>query len=191
MMLGFSLAAKPKRGKVSVQVEKEAEQRQLITGIEGSRIKAADAQGPVAGPRVIPSIGNTYRAGVGKGGAGTFVPSFVPPSSEDALATSNQEKFVAAPQDDGTKPVVKQYGLQRMDAVAAAGGSSADAAGPATAAAAAEGARPLVARRNEKQQFMEELDELPDEMAPEVRGGGCFGGTEGDGGPLGGGDLRS
>ncbi|KAI8469970.1 MAG: DExH-box splicing factor binding site-domain-containing protein [Monoraphidium minutum] len=129
--LGFSLAAKPRRGKVSVQVAERSEERQLITGIEGSRITAAEPEGPAAGPRVIPGMGNTYRAGVGRvgggggGGAGgsTFVPSFVPPASDDALKGSNEERFVAAPANDGTKAEVKHYGLQRMggrEAVAAA-----------------------------------------------------------------------
>jgi hypothetical protein len=213
--LGFSLAAKPKRAKVQVQVAERSEERQLITGIEGTRIRAAAPEAPAAGPRVIPSIGNTYKAGVGRGaggsggagggaGGGGFVPSFVPPSSEDGLNASNTDKFVAAPADDGTKPVVKQYGLQRMGASARAGGGSGASDGAAAGDAPAEpqqqeggseqqqaavpdrgganGAAPqqqgfnLPGRRGgDKAAFMEELGELPEEMAPEVRDGGGSG----------------
>ena len=130
--LGFSLAGKAKRAKVAVQVQERAEERVLITGIEGSRIRTAAPAAQAAGPRVIPAVANTYRAGVGRGGGaggdgagGGFVPSFVPPSSEDALKASNEDKFVAAPADDGTRPAVTKYGLQRMGGAAAAAAAAA------------------------------------------------------------------
>jgi G patch domain/KOW motif-containing protein len=183
--LGFALAAKPKRGaKVQVQVAAKEEERQLITGIEGTRIKAAAPAAPAAGPRVIPSMGNTYRAGVGKG-AGGFVPSFRPPSSEDALKSSNQDRFEAAPQDD--RPKVSHYGLQTFGAAAAAAAAAAagDAAngeqqqqqdgGAADPQAAADAlppppprAGPAFAPRarggDNKAQFFEELNALPEQM---------------------------
>jgi len=183
--LGFSLAAKPKRAKVQVQVAQREEERQLITGIEGTRIRTAAPEAQAAGPRVIASLGNTYRAGVG------FVPSFKPPSSEDPLASSNQDRFVAAPQIDTSKPVVAQYGLVRMGAAAAAdsgGGGAADGSAPAAegeqqhaqgatngdaeaAAPSAAAARPAFAARggrgDNKQQLMEELEALPEALDAE------------------------
>lgn len=219
--LGFSLAAKPKRGKVQVQVQERREERQLITGIDAAgRIEAAEPDAPAAGPRVIAAMGNTYRAGVGRAarggaaGAGGFAPSFVPPSSEDGLNASNTDKFVAAPQDDGTKPAVTQYGLQRMDGRAAAaaaqqqqeaaanGGAPGPPAGggPAEPNGGAGRGGPAVpgfnlaaraggggGRGDNKAALMEELQELPEEMAPGVS---TLGGWRAAGGLAAGGSRR-
>ncbi|GBF88414.1 hypothetical protein Rsub_01126 [Raphidocelis subcapitata] len=192
--LGFSLAAAPKkRGKVQVQVAEQREERQLITGIEGTRIKGAAPEGPAAGPRVIAAVANTYRAGVGRGGGaagrGSFVPSFVPPSSEDALASTNEERFVTAPKDDGAQAAAKKYGLQRMGAAAdeqqgqgqeqEQGQGQGDeqqqeqerqrdgGRGRNGAAAAPAAALPARGRGGDRDALMADLEELPEEMAPE------------------------
>jgi hypothetical protein len=188
--LGFSLAAAPKR-KVQVQVAEQREERQLITGIEGTRIKAAEPEGPAAGPRVIAAVANTYRAGVGRGGGaagrGGFVPSFVPPSNEDALASTNEERFVAAPKGDGAQPAVQKYGLQRMGGRAGAAGEQQreeqqeqqqqqydEGGGRNGGPAAPAAALPVRGRGGDKDALMQELGELPEEMAPEVGGWGVL-----------------
>lgn len=177
LSLGFSIKGKA-RAKVAVNTEREREERQLITAVaEDGTIQTA---GPAAGSGgkkqyVVPALQNTYKTG---GGAGKFVPSFVPEASSAAIKGNAEDRFERA--EVGHAPTLTTFGLEvrsRQPAAAAAGGAAA-ADGAAAAAAAGNGAPPplsdrplvpVVSKADEAAQLKQDLQELPDVATVEVR----------------------
>jgi G patch domain/KOW motif-containing protein len=172
--LGFKIQGKA-RAKVAVNVKEQREDRQLITGVAGSVIQAAEPSASEWRQHVIPRLENTYKTGVGK-----FVPTFVPESSSAPITGKADDKYEKAAKPD--VPGLASYGLQlrqpkdsQAAAAAAAGGAADDngeAAGAAGAAGAADAAaaRPMVPvrRGDEAQQLRDDLEALPDEASVEV-----------------------
>ncbi|KAF6253119.1 DExH-box splicing factor binding site-domain-containing protein [Scenedesmus sp. NREL 46B-D3] len=164
--LGFKIQGKT-RTKVAVNVKEQREDRQLITGVAGSVIQAAE---PSAGERqqhVIPRLENTYKAGVGK-----FVPTFVPESSSAPITGKADDRYEKAAKPD--VPGLTSYGLQlrqpKGSAAAAADGAVGEdggAAGGEGAAGAASGPLVPVRRGDEAQQLKDDLEVLPDEASVE------------------------
>jgi G patch domain/KOW motif-containing protein len=171
--LGFKIQGKA-RAKVAVNVREQRDDRQLITGVAGSVIQAAEPSTDERRQHVIPRLENTYKTGVGK-----FVPTFVPESSSAPITGKADDRYEKAAKPD--VPSLTSYGLQLRppkgtQAAAAAGdaadegGASADAAGAAAAAAAGSGPLVPVRRGDEVQQLKDDLEVLPDEASVEVGG---------------------
>jgi hypothetical protein len=172
--LGFKIQGKA-RAKVAVNLKEQREDRQLITGVAGSVIQAAEPCASERRQHVIPRLENTYKTGVGK-----FVPTFVPESSSAPITGKADDKYEKAAKPD--VPGLTSYGLQlrqpKGSLQEAAAGSAADTAGDAAddaatgpadaAAAAAAGPMVPVRRGDEAQQLREDLEALPDEASVEV-----------------------
>lgn len=164
--LGFSIKGKA-RAKVTVNAEKEREDRQLITAVaeDGTIQTEGPAQGSGSKQYVVPALQNTYKTGVGK-----FTPSFVPEPSTAAIKGNVEEKFERA--EVGHAPTLTTFGLEvrrrkdPADAAAANGGGSSDAA---AAAASDRPLVPVVSRADADAQLKEDLEQLPDEATVEVR----------------------
>lgn len=149
--LSFGLASKKAAKKVAVNTREEPQRRELITGLESSKIQTSEPAQPAAQPKayVIPKLENTFSFG------GKKAPSFVPPSSD--TVPSGEEKFeLAAPSESA----IKEYGLQRrarpLEQPAA---PSADAPRPPNGnGGAAKGSY----QERELAQYKEDLTRLPE-----------------------------
>jgi hypothetical protein len=169
--LGFKIQGKA-RAKVAVNVKEQREDRQLITGVAGSVIQAAEPSADEKRQHVIPRLENTYKTGVGK-----FVPTFVPESSSAQITGKADDRYEKAAKPDVA--ALTSYGLQlrppkgtqaaAADGAATEDGTAADApAGPAAAAAAGSGPLVPVRRGDDAQQLKDDLEVLPDESTVEV-----------------------
>jgi hypothetical protein len=113
LAFGFKAVSKTKV-KVAVNVEEPKERRQLIVGIEGVQIKAAEGHeddgangGSKRELKVIAPLANTFKTGVGRAG---FIPSFVPPANDAPVAGDTSDRFELAATD--SRPVITEYGLE-------------------------------------------------------------------------------
>jgi hypothetical protein len=111
--LAFGFKASKTKVKVAVNVEEPKERRQLIVGIEGSKIRAVEGHeddgangGSKREPKIIAPIANTFKTGVGKAG---FIPSFVPPANDAPVAGDTSDRFELA---TDSRPVITEYGLE-------------------------------------------------------------------------------
>lgn len=156
-MSGFTIAAKRKQ-KVAVNINDEQERRQLITGLEGQEIQAAEGQeAGTSGRKVVPRQENTYRAGNKK-----FAPTFKPPSNDIKTIGSTEDKFELAP-DAGKANALTSFGLEVRSRK-----REGDGAGePANGAAPPINIAASLADRD-KQQLNEDLEALPDEATVDV-----------------------
>ena len=138
-LFGGSLQLKGQRKPaVKVNADEEVEHRELITGVEGSRIRsAAPVDEQPAGKKVVPKLDNTFTIGR------KFAPSFVPSSASDSVVGAGEERFELAAKEEARAEDV-QYGLQprRGDA-------------PQQPA-------PRDLRAVELEKFKKDMDELPD-----------------------------
>lgn len=166
---GFTATTKKKQ-KVSINIEDKTEHRQLITGVEGARIQAAEPDQPTGKQYVVPKLENTYRAGPKK-----FTPTFKPPSSDNQNIGSTDDKFEAAvlPLQSG----ITTYGLELRGRKAeeAAAAAAADQGGTGNGHAAGGGEPNVVARLaadKEGQQLQEDLEALPEQATMEVNAQG-------------------
>lgn len=156
---GFSKAA-AKKAKVAVNVIETQEQRQLITGVQGSKIQAAEGQESSSEARkIIPKQANTYRVGGNK-----FTPSFKPPASDTQAISGVGDKFEAAP-EASKHGALTSFGLDVR-----AGQQQGQAGSDQPGEGAANGN--IIAGLAEKdvQQLKEDLKQLPDEAGMDVSG---------------------
>jgi hypothetical protein len=166
LSLGFSIKGKA-RAKVTVNAEKDKEDRQLITAVaeDGTIQTEGPAQGSGSRQYIVPALQNTYKTGVCK-----FTPSFVPEPSTAAIKGNVEEKFERA--EVGHAPTLTTFGLEvrrrkdPADAAAANGGGSSNAA----AAASDRPLVPVVSRADADAQLKDDLEQLPDEATVEVGG---------------------
>ncbi len=157
--LGFTFAKKKVVQKVAVNVEEKKDEGQLITGFDGA--KAQVVGGDEANAKtsyVIPKLDNTFQAGVGPK---KFVPTFKPPSNDDAKLAPGEDKFVQAA---STVPVITEYGLQLREAKPEDHGGDA-------------GASSSLAQVLEERAYKEAMEQLPDVADEEV----CAGPQSGEG----------
>ena len=152
-MASFKISGGKSRAPVAVNVKESDDKKQLITGMEGSRIRPLHDEVGDIKQHIIPGMQNTYRVGKGK-----FTPSFVPPSSDAAVQGSIDDKFEAAAAPD--KPLITQYGLEVR--------KGADANGSAKEPAAAA-PMTLPGMDRDAQQLREDLEALPEEADLEVK----------------------
>lgn len=162
---GFKIQGKA-RAKVLVNADEKQDDRQLITGVTGSVIQAAEPSAAERKQYVIPKLENTYKTGVGK-----FVPTFVPESSTAAVTGSAEDRYERAAATD--QPALTSYGLHLREPVAthSTKPGGAEAANGAAAGAAGAGAGAILAARgrvDEAQQLKADLEELPGEATVEV-----------------------
>lgn len=159
--LSFGFAKSKKAQKVAVNIEEQGERRQLITAVEGSRIRTAEDERQVEDkPLVIQKIENTYRAGPKK-----LVPSFVPLANDAPVAGSGADRFEAAAAS--TIPTITEYGLQKRDRPAGAG-SDAAAAAAAGLGESAAAVRRLAGAQQEEDAYRRDMEALPDSAPTEV-----------------------
>ncbi len=129
---------------VKVNADEDSEQRELITGLEGSRIKsAAPIDEQPAGKKVVPKLENTFTIGR------KFAPSYIPSSGADAVVGDGEDRFELAEQPEQDQQQEVQYGLQKRSA-------EADAARKDSRAAARD------LRVLELEKFKKDMEELPD-----------------------------
>lgn len=147
LSFGFTAVAKPKKA-VVVHAEERKETRQLITGLEGSRIQTAEPEQNNAKTYVVPKLENTFKTG-----KKTFTPSFVPPTSDTKVGATD-EKFEPAAQPD--QPSITTYGLDIRQRQAMDAGDQAAAS------------QPIDFRDLELQKLKEDMEQLPDEASLEV-----------------------
>lgn len=151
--LAFTFQRKKVVQKVAANVEERKDVGQLISGIEGAKIKVVCGGAPAeVKTYVIPKIENTYKSGVGPK---KFTPSYKPPSS-DAAVDNSIDRFVQAA---STVPVITEYGLQLRQTREE----------NQTENEAVLNAESMTAAAMEARDLREAVQELPDAMEMEVR----------------------
>jgi hypothetical protein len=152
-MASFKISGGKARAAVTVNVKEADDKKQLITGMEGSKIRPLHEEATERKQHVIPGMQNTYRVGKGK-----FTPSFVPPSTDTQIQGSIDDKFEAAAAPD--QPLIKQYGLEVRKGAAGSNPVKEQAAAAPIAFSAID---------RDAQQLREDLETLPEEADLEVK----------------------
>jgi G patch domain/KOW motif-containing protein len=143
---------------VKVNAEEEREQRELITGVEGSRIQsAAPVDEQPIGLKVVPKLENTFQVGGGR----KFAPSFVPSSGADAVVGNGEDRFELAASDAQVQQEV-QYGLQQRTGRGEGGDHHHHQQQQQQQQQARAGASGRDLRALELEKFKQDMGELPD-----------------------------